>query len=407
MSGWRIFYLLLLYWGLCWGSLNPLMAQEPKVSLSFQETPVTVVLQALADYQQINLVTTPAVSGNLSLHLVDVSWTQALAVITEMAELQFRRQGDILLISPALPAPPLPKPAPVLQRFEQQLKQADVNQVADNLKAERASLLSEHGRWLVDTGRNTLVVHDIASQLVHLKPWLVSQDIALPQIQLAAHIVTIGSDSLRELGVFWGLSEPSLRINNFSVGIPLGAPGLTAGFRLGRLNGRLLDLELRALEQESEVQIIASPRLVTSHQQTASIKQGSEIPYEVARGNNGATSIEFKEAVLGMEVTPTLRANGKITLSLQISQNTPGKALKRSNGEVLAIDKQEITTQITLRDGETLVLGGIFQQQTLQSADKVPILGDMPVIGGLFRQTNQQQKRRELVIFITPTLINE
>lgn len=200
-------------------------------------------------------------------------------------------------------------------------------------------------------------------------------------------------------------ASQKLRIDNFSVGLPVENSAITAGFHLARISGRILDLELSALEQENQVEIIASPRLLTAHLQTASIKQGTEIPYEVSSGSSGATSIEFKDAVLGMEVTPKILPNGRITLTLQISQNMPGRSIKQGEGEALAIDKQEIKTQVTVKDGETIVLGGIFQRQRNQATDKVPGVGDIPLLGSLFKHSNQQHKRRELVIFITPTLV--
>jgi protein transport protein HofQ len=234
-------------------------------------------------------------------------------------------------------------------------------------------------------------------------------DLPLQQVQLAAHIVTMSRENLQELGVRWGMgdirSTAPLRINDFNVNLPLPNAAISAGFNVARIGGRLLELELSALEQENQVDIIASPRLVTSHQQTASIKQGSDIPYTVSRGKKGGATIEFKEAVLGMEVTPKILRNGKITLNLKISQNMPGMAIKRGDNEALLIDKQEIKTQITVNDGETIVLGGIFQQKNSQGVNKIPILADIPLLGTLFKQDSRAQTRRELVIFITPRLI--
>lgn len=164
-------------------------------------------------------------------------------------------------------------------------------------------------------------------------------DAPLAQVQLAAHIVTINSESLRELGVRWGLAadeKPTrpLRPGNLGVNLPLERSAVSAGFHLARISGRLLSLELTALEQENQVEIIASPRLLTAHLQTASIKQGTEIPYEVSSGASGATAIEFKEAVLGMEVTPKVLPDGRITLTLHISQNMPGRAISRGAGGI-------------------------------------------------------------------------
>lgn len=167
-----------------------------------------------------------------------------------------------------------------------------------------------------------------------------------------------------------------------------------------------IDLELSALEQKQQLDIIASPRLLASHLQPASIKQGSEIPYQVSSGESGATSVEFKEAVLGMEVTPTVLQKGRIRLKLHISQNVPGQVLQQADGEVLAIDKQEIETQVEVKSGETLALGGIFTRKNKSGQDSVPLLGDIPWFGQLFRHDGKEDERRELVVFITPRLVS-
>ena len=177
------------------------------------------------------------------------------------------------------------------------------------------------------------------------------------------------------------------------------------GFNIGRINGRLLELELSALEQKQQVDIIASPRLLASHMQPASIKQGSEIPYQVSSGESGATSVEFKEAVLGMEVTPTVLQQDRVRLKLRISENTPGQVLQQENGEALAIDKQEIETLVEVKSGETLALGGIFSQKNKSARDSVPLLGEIPLLGQLFRHDGKDNERRELVVFITPRIL--
>lgn len=174
-------------------------------------------------------------------------------------------------------------------------------------------------------------------------------------------------------------------------------------FNIARINSRLLELELSALEQEKQLAIIASPRLTAAHEKTASIKQGTEIPY-VSRDND-TIRVEFKEAVLGMEVTPIIQRSNKIRLLLKISQNTPGIALVQGGSEHLSIDKQEIMTEVTIHDGETLMLGGIFQQKQQQHAAKIPFLSSLPLLGILFSHKRDQHSRHELVIFITPKLI--
>ncbi|KHT15855.1 porin [Pectobacterium brasiliense] len=411
---------------LAWSGLLLLAAPfqasaESSVSMAFEDSPIPRVLQALADHQQLNVVIAPGVTGNLSLRLADIPWQQALDIVLRMGKLSVERNGNVLMVFPAGHLESLQK-----ERDEQAAEQAqklplhniavalqyaDAAEVAASVQAQRGTLLSTRGSVTVDKRTNTLLIRDTEEALAQLEPWVKELDLPLAQVQLAAHIVTISSEHLQALGVNWGLGEGSvankaLRLNNFNVGLPVDTPAINAGFHLARLNGRLLDLELMALEQESQVEIIASPRLFTAHQQTASIKQGTEIPYQVSSGASGSTSIEFKEAVLGMEVTPDILRAGRITLNLKISQNMPGQTIKQGdNGEALAIDKQEIQTQVTVADGETIVLGGIFQQQKKNSDRQVPILGEVPVFGHLFRNHTQQHTRRELVIFITPTLI--
>ncbi|WAZ18019.1 DNA uptake porin HofQ [Serratia marcescens] len=398
-------------------ALGAAQAQDKqRVSLEFQDAPVTVILQALADYRQMNLIAAPGVSGNLTLRLENVPWPQALALTLRMGKLTMTREGSVMLIAPEPDAQEKKQQREALAQRQPlhslslTLQNGDAAEIAESLNAQRGALLSERGSVLADKRTNTLLLRDTAPILAQLKKRVTEMDAPLAQVQLAAHIVTINSESLRELGVRWGLAPDDrptrpLRPGNLGVNLPLERSAVNAGFHLARISGRLLSLELTALEQENQVEIIASPRLLTAHLQTASIKQGTEIPYEVSSGASGATAIEFKEAMLGMEVTPKVLPDGRITLTLHISQNMPGRAISRGAGEALTIDKQEIKTQITVKNGETLVLGGIFQRHSGKTADKVPGLGDAPLLGGLFRQSGAQQKKRELVIFITPTLI--
>ncbi|AYA05262.1 MULTISPECIES: DNA uptake porin HofQ [Rahnella] len=401
--------------------LSPVKAGTPPlISLEFQSSPVGLVLQALADARQLNLVTAPGLDGQISVKLKDVPWQQALDIILQMNHLTSQLQGNVLLVSPE------EDPQVVQQRIkdaaDQQalqsplisltvpLQYADAKETALSLNAQKGSLLSQKGNASADTRTNTLLLRDTQAALDVVAPWVKEMDLPLQQVQLAAHIVTMNSESLRELGVRWGFTgeEPitkAVRMNNFSMGMPVENPIFTAGFNLAHISGRILDLELTALEQEDKVDIIASPRLLTAHMQTASIKQGTEIPYQVSSGASGSTSIEFKEAVLGMEVMPKIQRDGRIQLALQISQNMPGRSIKQSEGEALAIDKQEIKTQVTVKNGETIVLGGIFQRKNQKTDTKVPVLGDIPVVGSLFKHQYTNEQRRELVIFITPTLI--
>jgi protein transport protein HofQ len=401
--------------------LSPVNAAAPaQVSLEFQSSPVGLVLQALADSRQLNLVTAPGVEGQISVKLKDVPWQQALDIILRMNRLTSQLQGNVLLISPEVDQQAVQqqiKEAAEQQALERPvvsltvpLHYADAKETAMSLNAQKGSLLSAKGIATADVRTNTLLLRDTQEALDIVAPWIKEMDLPLQQVQLAAHIVTMNSESLRELGVRWGFTgeeaiTKAVRMNNFSMGMPVENPIFTAGFNLAHISGRILDLELTALEQEDKVDIIASPRLMTAHMQTASIKQGTEIPYQVSSGASGSTSIEFKEAVLGMEVMPKIQRDGRIQLALQISQNMPGRSIKQAEGEALAIDKQEIKTQVTVKDGETLVLGGIFQRKNQKTDTKVPVLGDIPVVGSLFKHQYNNQQRRELVIFITPTLI--
>lgn len=394
-------------------------ADEEPLSLTFDNAPVARILQVLADYQQINLMIAPEVEGSLSLRLDNLPWHQALDLVARMAKLTLIEQDNVLLVYPEswqqareaeqqekLQQTPLQQRAVIL-------RYASASEVHASLLSERQSLMTQRGSVTVDKRTNALLLRDTAAALKETERWIRALDLPLEQIELSAHIVTISEEHLQELGVKWGLQAGDAAVTDIlhhpRLDIPLAvsSPGISVGMALARIGGQLLDLELSALEQENQIEIIASPRLFTSHQQTASIKQGTEIPYEVSAGNSGATSIEFKEAVLGMEVTPTISGNGRIQLKIHISQNMPGRSIRTGDSDILSIDKQEIETQVTVSDGQTLALGGIFQQQRSHGENKVPLLGNVPLIGGLFRQQSEQRKKRELVIFITPRLVRE
>ncbi|WP_413453645.1 DNA uptake porin HofQ [Erwinia persicina] len=400
--------------------ISPVMASEARISLAFDSAPVEQVLQALADYQQLNLMVAPGVDGVLSLRLKAVPWQQALQMVLKMGRLNSEQQGNILQVFPAGWQQEEQRLQAARREASEQslplhtrtvtLHHADATAVNDSLQNERARLMTPRGSISLDSRTNTILLRDTDRALAQAERWVRQLDVPLAQVELAAQIVTISEENLREIGVNWGLSgadqvSEALRTSQLRVDLGVGRPAGVAGLTLAKLDGRLLDLELSALQSEHQADIIASPRLFTSHQQTASIKQGTEIPYEVATGNSGSTTMEFKEAMLGMEVTPVVQANGRILLKLHISQNMPGRNMRSGENEVLTIDKQEIDTQVILKDGQTLALGGIFQQQSATGRTKVPLLGDLPLLGGLFRHDVREQKRRELVIFITPKLI--
>jgi len=415
------------YGYLLWLSAFSALAAPPRdsspITLAFFDAPLVNVLQALADNRHLNLIVSEEVKGNTSVKLVDVPWQRALQAIARMNQLSIEQTGNILFVQTAEAVDRQQEWVHKKQQQEKDqektsvsiaLQQADVDAVVKSLTQQKSGLLSAQGSISADPRTNTILVRDFPENTRAAQAWIAELDQPVSQVQLTAHIVTINRESLNELGIRWGTSAPDdstasdssgFRLNQFNMGLPVEGRAFNAGFQVARIGGRLLELELSALEKEDNVEIIASPHLMATNLQTASIKQGTEIPYEVSSGASGSTSIEFKEAVLGMEVTPRVMRNGKITLMLQITQNMPGRSIKQGDGEALAIDKQEIKTQVTLNDGETVILGGIFQRQTVHGKTQVPKLGDVPLLGALFRDSTEEAKRRELVIFITPRLV--
>ena len=396
---------------------QPLWAAAPKpVTLVVDDVPVVQVLQALVAQENRNLVVSPDVSGTLSLNLTRVPWRQALRTVVTSAGLVLREEGGIFYVHTAA----WQREQRERSEQEQARRQLDAPLVtqgipfsyadAGELQKAAEKLLSPKGSLSVDTRTNRLLIRDNQAAVDTLRRWAAEMDIPIEQVELAAHIVTINEKSLRELGVKWNLADATDagKVGQLTtLGSDLSDASATShvGFNIGRINGRLLDLELSALEQKQQVDIIASPRLLASHGQPASIKQGSEIPYQVSSGESGATSVEFKEAVLGMEVTPVVLPGGRVRLKLHISENMPGQVLQQADGETLAIDKQEIETQVEVKSGETLALGGIFSQKNKTGSDSVPGLGSIPWIGALFRHDGKDNERRELVVFITPRLV--
>ncbi|HDR2789330.1 MULTISPECIES: DNA uptake porin HofQ [Enterobacter] len=396
---------------------HPVWAGTPKpVTLVVDDVPVVQVLQALAAQEDRNLVVSPDVSGTLSLNLTRIPWRQALNTVVASAGLVLREERGIFYVHTAA----WQREQQTLKEQEQIKRQLDAPLLsrsislsyadAGELQKAAEKLLSPKGSLSVDKRTNRLLARDNQAVLDSLQLWAEQMDMPVEQVELAAHIVTITEKSLRELGVKWNLAESTGagsvgQATTLSADLSVSQATTHVGFNIGRINGRLLDLELSALEQKQQVEIIASPRLLASHMQPASIKQGSEIPYQVSSGESGATSVEFKEAVLGMEVTPVVLPGGRVRLKLHISENMPGQVLQQENGETLAIDKQEIETQVEVKSGETLTLGGIFSQKNKTGSDSVPGLGRIPWFGQFFRHDGKDNERRELVVFITPRLV--
>jgi len=406
------------------------------ISLDFQDVPVRQVVQIIAQLNDFNLVTTDTVSGNVTINLQDVPWDQALAMILKIRGLDQRIEGNILLIAPQeeLAA----RESAVLQAQQQaqnlaplvsenvRVNYAKAEQMATLLQSSNGGILSARGSVAVDERTNTLLLRDSADSISMAKKLLKELDVPVKQVLIESRMFTVRDNVDEQLGVRWGLtgrqgdaalSGSAIAASNINSGVipelsdrlNVNLPVANAAGRIGvqiasLMDGAILDLELSALETENRGEIIASPRITVANQQEAYIEQGTEIPY-VQSTSSGATSVEFKKAVLSLKVTPHITPDNRIILDLVVTQDTRGETVSTSTGPAVAIDTQEIKTQVLVENGETIVLGGIFQQISTNDVTKVPLLGDIPVVGGLFRNKVSIEQKRELLIFVTPKIV--
>ncbi|MBI0153453.1 secretin N-terminal domain-containing protein [Gilliamella sp. W8128] len=413
----NIIILAILFSMSCWANPKTLSSAESDdlVSINFYQTDIAIILQALADNKQMNLVMVDDLSTKQTIKLQNVTWQKALAVVLNSANLRAEIDDNILFISKADDPEELLQKK-LLEQKELQLNEpltlltipvnhADLSNLVETIQSQ--GLLSERGKAIIDKRTNSIIITDMSKQFSNIKKLVKSLDQPIPQVHISAHIVTMNKQSMNELGIKWGYTGHSSQVlSKFDVDFGVTNAASSVGFNLAKLSGSLLNLELSALESENQLEIIASPNLLTANQNMASIKQGTEIPYEVSNGGNGSTSIEFKQAVLGLEVTPKIIANDQMILDLYITQNTAGRSIKRRDGgEALAIETQEIRTQVKIKSGETVVLGGIFQQINNVSKNSVPGISNVPIIGNAFKNKAKKQQKRELVIFITPQLV--
>jgi len=405
------------------------------ISLNFQDIPVRTVLQIIADYNEFNLITSDTVTGNITLRLDGVPWDQALDIILKVKGLDKRMQGNILMVAPSdeLAA----REAKNLQAQQQveelaslyseyvQINYAKASEFADLIKNDDTSILSTRGSVSVDERTNTLLIRDTAKSIEDIKRMVNILDIPIRQVIIEARMVTVKDNMNEELGIRWGITDtdgqyassgslagansantgaiPALP-DRLNVNLPVANPAGALAFQVARLaDGTILDLELSAMEKENKGEIIASPRITTSNQKEAYIEQGVEIPYQEA-SSSGATATQFKKAVLSLTVTPHITPDNKIILDLVVTQDTVSDV---QSGQAPAIDTQRIGTQVLVNNGETIVLGGIYQQAIISTVSKVPVLGDIPYFGWLFRNTSQYNEKKELLIFVTPRVVAE
>jgi type IV pilus assembly protein PilQ len=405
------------------------------ISLNFQDISVRTVLQIIADYNGFNLVTSDSVSGNVTLRLDGVPWDQALDIILKVKGLDKRMEGNILMVAPSdeLSA----REARDLQARQQaaelaplyseyvQVNYAKATDFANLIKNDENSILSTRGSVSVDERTNTLLIRDTAKSIEDIKRMVNVLDIPVRQVIIEARMVTVKDSINEELGIRWGVTDtdgeyvgsgslegansaasglvPDLA-DRLNVNLPVANPAGSIAFQVARLaDGTILDLELSAMEKENKGEIIASPRITTANQKQAYIEQGVEIPYQEA-SSSGATSTQFKKAVLSLTVTPHITPDDRIILDLVVTQDTVSNV---QNGQAPAIDTQRIGTQVLVNNGETIVLGGIYQQAIISTVSKVPVLGDIPYFGWLFRNSNNFNEKKELLIFVTPRIVTE
>lgn len=427
-----------------------------KVTFNFQDIPVRSVLALIADVSDLNIVVADSVGGNLTLRLTNVPWDQALDIVMDARNLDMRQNGNVLWIGPT---------AEIASREQQLLKAQQDRRVLEPLQTvlipmsyskaadmkllieestnsvdSEYGLLSERGSVTVDERTNTLLITDTAERIVEIRQLLTELDYAVRQVQIESRIVIANSDFAHELGVRFGASyvhsgddtlvigadgnavdtlnplidprDDGLRDipsfpNRYQVNLPAtdtNASTLGVSFLTGRV---ILDLELSALEAEGEGEVISTPRVVTANQAEAFIQQGVEIPFENST-SSGATAVSFKEAVLELRVTPLITPDNRIQLELAIKQDTVGEIFQTARGgSVPSIDTRELNTTVLVSNGDTVVLGGIFQDEKNSTEEKVPWLGDVPVLGHLFRRRANSTKKRELLIFVSPTIIED
>lgn len=439
-----------------------------RLSLNFQDIPVRAVLQLIADFTGLNVVVSDSVDGNLTLRLKNVPWDQALDIILKAKGLSKRESGNVMLVAPSEEIAAQEKIdleasqaitdlAPLRSAFFT-VNFAKVTELAALFAAAEGSgdgegsgggggLLSSRGSVIVDERTNTLIIKDTEEVISEIRRILSKLDIPIRQVLISSRIVIASDDFSKELGVRFGVTDVSSNgpdginalsgtiettndlvgdamFNNATTGTPypLQISTGTTGGRLDRLGvnlpvigqnvgaiafsvlkgGSLVDLEITAMQNENKGEVVSSPRVVTADRFEAFIEQGVEIPYLTA-SSSGATTVEFKKAVLSIKVTPQITPDDRIIMDLTVSKDSVGEVFSG----IPSIDTREIQTQVLVNNGDTIVLGGIYEQVTRNEVDKIPLLGDLPLIGALFRHTLESDQKAELLIFVTPKILKD
>ena len=441
-----------------------------RLSLNFQDIEVRAVLQLIADFTGFNLVTSDTVGGNVTLRLKNVPWDQALDLILKSKNLGKRQNGNVMMIAPqeeiaanekleAETKKQLEELAPLRTEFIQ-VNYAKAQDIATLLRSRgnqpnvrggavggvnrnrNDNLLSPRGSVTVDQRTNTLLVQDTADKLTDIRKLVAALDIPVRQVLIESRIVVANEDFSKDIGVRFGYSQinnpKNLDLNegggrqsdfisviggdidgdvdygggapprsppggeNYIVNLPVAGPAAAFRWSIGKIGSYLLQLELSALQVEGRGEVIASPQVITANQKQATIESGTEIPYQEAT-SSGATNVSFKKAVLSLQVTPHITPDDRVIMDLVVNRDSVGQVF----AGVPSIDTNEVNTQVLVENGETVVLGGIFESNNRSDIDKVPFFGDVPYLGNLFKRTGVSSEKQELLIFVTPKILKE
>lgn len=415
-----------------------------KLSLNFQNIEVRSVLQLIADFTDLNLVASDTVKGSITLRLDNVPWDQALELVLKTKGLDKRQVGNVLMVAPAAEIAERERQELATQKQLQELAPLKTEYIRVRYANARAlfelfmpegggsgsgsggsgsqrnsttSILSDRGSAIVDERTNSIILTDTEDKILEFRKVIDQVDIPIRQVMIEARIVIANNEFRKELGTRIGANMTSTtqqgrtntvrgsvfnaldQATNLNVSDPFGAVTLS-GVIGKNIN---LGLELSALEDSGFGEIVSQPKVITGDKQQASIENGTQIPYQEASAS-GATTTAFKEAVLKLDVTPQITPDDNIIMTLKINQDSLGKVVSNSN--VPTIDVTELNTQVLVADGQTVVLGGIFQTNKVKGVSKVPLLGDVPLVGRLFRRNKDSDTKRELIIFITPRIMS-
>lgn len=382
---------------------------EP-LSLNFQDVEVRSVLQVLADFTELNLVTSDAVQGTVTLRLQDVPWDHALDLVLRSKGLGRRLDGNVLMVAPLEELAGLA----TLQREVLQVthaRAADIAELYLGLFTGDAAG-AERGAIVIDERTNTILASQTSARLDALRQLVAQLDVPVRQVLIEARIVEANVDYEKSFGIRWGgelsLGAGVVLYGPGEVGRPfvdLGAERASSGIGLGLVrDSQLLDLELTAMEKSGNGEIISQPKVVTADRETARILKGTEVPYQES-GANGTTSITFREASLSLEVTPQIMADNRVVMAVKVTKDEPDYL--NAQAQVPPIRKNEVNAKVQVGDGETIVIGGVYSTVQSKVVDKVPFLGDVPYVGRLFKRDVVQEKKSELLVFLTPRIMSD